>query len=51
MIDCKEISETLADVLFELGLINGERYEMLLEGIWNGDKAAQEEVMHLLSRL
>jgi hypothetical protein len=51
MIDCKETAETFMDVLFELGLIDGERYEMLLEKIWDGDKAAKEEVMRLLSRL
>lgn len=51
MIDCKETAETFTDVLFELGLIDGERYEMLLEKIWDGDKAAKEEVMRLLSRL
>lgn len=51
MIDCKETAETFTDVLFELGLIDGERYEMLLEKIWDGDKAVKEEVMRLLSRL
>lgn len=51
MIDCKGTAETFADVLFELGLIDGERYEMLLEKIWDGDKAAKEEVMRLLSKI
>ena len=51
MIDCKGTAETFADVLFELGLIDGERYEMLLEKIWDGDKAAREEVMRLLSKI
>lgn len=51
MIGCKETAETFVDVLLELGLIDGERYEMLLEKIWDGDKAAKEEVMRLLSKI
>lgn len=51
MIDRKGDDETLVAVLFELGLIDGERYEMLLERIWGGNKEAQEEIMRLLSKL